>query len=130
LTIEHIDASHHGGDIAAMTIKKTIGRRIRLVRENLNMTQSEFANKIKVSPATVSGWELGDIGISIAAAIRVAKFSAVSLDWLLMGESDRVSEHPAEELTPEETRLLVAFRVYDRTAQSVILWVTEAGAKD
>lgn len=36
-----------------------IGNNIRRLREERNMLQSELAEKVNVSPATVSSWEVG-----------------------------------------------------------------------
>jgi transcriptional regulator with XRE-family HTH domain len=71
-----------------MDIKQNIGRRIRIVRASQKLTQEQMAKKLSVSPATVSAWEIGDIGISIEAAIRVSTFGDVSLDWLLNGKAE------------------------------------------
>lgn len=108
-----------------MTIKKDIGRRIRLIRANQKMTQEQFAKQLTVSPATVSGWEIGDIGISIEAAIRLANCADVSLDWLIKGEESQPSSIIDGNHTPEELRLMESFRGLSKTSQVAILRVVE-----
>ncbi len=108
-----------------MTIKKDIGRRIRMIRAGQKMTQEQMAKKLSVSPATVSGWEIGDIGISIEDAIRVAKFAGVSLDWLLNGKEEPPGSCLIAIHTPEELRLLEAFRKLSKTSQTAILRLAE-----
>ena len=115
----------HRGYIATMTIKKHIGRRIRIIRTSQKMTQEQIAKAVNVSPATVSGWEIGDIGISIEAAIRVSKFAGVSLDWLLKGIDETPENEPEDSHTPEEQRLLESFRRLSKTSQAAILRVAE-----
>ena len=108
-----------------MTIKKNIGRRIRQVRASQKMTQEQFAKKLNVSPATVSGWELGDIGIRIEAAIRVSQFAGVSLDWLLNGKDVVSVQCLIDAQTPEELRILLGFGKLSKTSQAAILRVVE-----
>jgi len=54
----------------------------------LKLTQAQLAERLNVAPATVSTWEIGDCGISIEAAIRLAELADISLDWLLRGVSE------------------------------------------
>jgi len=106
-------------------IKKDIGRRIRNIRASHKMTQEQIAKHLHVSPATISGWEIGDIGISIEAAIRIAKFAGVSLDWLLSGTEEMAGAGLKDTHTPEELRLVEAFRKRSKASQSAILRVAE-----
>ncbi len=112
-----------------MTIKQQIGRRIRIIRASQKMTQEQLAKQLGVSPATISGWEIGDIGISIEAAIRTAEYAKVSLDWLLRGNDEPPDKKPADSHTPEEQRLLEAFRHLSKTSQAAILRVVEVMQK-
>lgn len=84
-----------------------------------------MAKQLGVSPATVSGWEIGDFGISLETAIRVAKFGEVSIDWLLKGKNETYGNDPEENYTPEEQRLLISFRKLGKTSQAAILRVSE-----
>lgn len=112
-----------------MTIKKHIGRRIRSIRTEKRLTQEQIAKLLKVSPATISAWEIGDIGISVDAAVRIAKFAGVSLDWLLIGNNDSPEHCPVDTSTPEEQQLLEGFHRLSRTSQTAILRIIEVMQK-
>jgi len=96
-----------------------------MVRADQKMTQEQIAKQLKVSPATVSGWEIGDIGISIEAAIRLADFANVSLDWLLNDKHETPDNCSIDTYTPEEQRVLESFRKLSKTSQAAILRVVE-----
>lgn len=125
----------HDGDIPVMDIKKHIGKRIRQIRGQLKLTQLQLANALHVSPASVSAWELGDSGISIEAAIRLAKLAGVSLDYLLQGMGEARREWPEEPparheaLTPDETRMLEAYRKAGRADQRALVRFAAAVAR-
>lgn len=106
-------------------IRKSIGGRIRQTRAAQKLTQAELAKRIDVSPATVSGWEIGDYGISLEAAVRVADLAGVSLDWLVKGEEKSYECNPDNTNTPEELRLLESFRRLGKTSQSALLRVAD-----
>ena len=106
-------------------IRKHIGHRIRQIRASQRLTQAEMAKQLDVSPATVSGWEIGDYGISLESAINVARLSEVSLDWLVTGKESVSVNEPENTSTPEEVRLLAAFNRLSKTSQSALLRVAE-----
>lgn len=106
------------------TMRKHIGRRIRQIRADQKLTQAQLAQQIHVSPATVSGWEIGDSGISLEAAIRVAKLAGVSLDWLIHAKETPGAD-PADGHTPEELKLLENYRRLTRTSQAALMRVGE-----
>lgn len=108
-----------------ITIRKRIGRRIRQIRANKKITQVEMAKQLEVSPATVSGWEIGDFGISLEAAVRVANWADVSLGWLVTGNDASPGNGPDEIHTPEEQRLLESFQRLSKASQTAVLRVTE-----
>lgn len=84
-----------------------------------------MAKQLGVSPATISGWEIGDYGISLEAAVRIAEFTDVSLDWLVKGKDTPPGHEPEIAHTPEEIRLLEAFRILSKTSQSALLRIAE-----
>lgn len=57
--------------------------RLKTLRQAANLTQTELAEKILVSPRTVSFLEKGDRSPSIDTLIAVAKLFDVSVDYLL-----------------------------------------------
>ncbi|WP_053373935.1 helix-turn-helix domain-containing protein [Paenibacillus sp. FJAT-27812] len=64
-----------------------IKRRLKQLRQEKNLTMSEFAKLISVSPGNVGDWE-SESRTSIPGAkalISIATIFDVSLDWILLG---------------------------------------------
>ena len=65
----------------------TIGKRITMLRKQNNLTQTDLAQKIYVSPKTVSKWE-NDYGLpDIKIIPLLAEALQVDADYLLTGKS-------------------------------------------
>lgn len=62
--------------------------RIRDLREDHDLTQSEMAELLGVKQTTYSKYELGKILVPVDILIRLADFYQVSLDYLV-GRSDK-----------------------------------------
>lgn len=62
--------------------------RIRDLREDHDLTQSEMAELLGVKQTTYSKYELGKILVPIDILIRLADFYQVSLDYLV-GRSEK-----------------------------------------
>ena len=72
------------------TIEKTIGGekmphypRIRNLREDHDLTQTEMGKILSCSQRVYSNYERGDIDIPTQTLIRLAEFFRVSVDYLL-----------------------------------------------
>ena len=63
---------------------KTLGERIRFLRGDL--TQSEFADILRIKQAMVSRYEADKETPSPKVLLRVAQFCGKSMEWLLTGE--------------------------------------------
>ena len=63
-------------------------RRIRDLREDRDLSQADIAKILHVSQPTYSRYESGALDIPSSALITLAKFCAVSVDYLL-GLKDR-----------------------------------------
>lgn len=114
---------------APMNIKKSIGNRIRQARAKLGLTQEQLAKELHTSKSSISDWEIGDNLPKIPGAIELAQKAEVSLDWLLTG-SENDSNNPKEhDITPEEQRLLNAFRMLNRIDQAAVIRIIEAMKK-
>ncbi len=61
--------------------------RIRDLREDRDLSQKELAAILSVSQTTYSRYETGVLDIPSQTLIKLARFYAVSLDYLL-GQSD------------------------------------------
>ena len=62
-------------------------RRIRDLREDKDMTQTEISKILFCSQRVYSNYERGDIDIPTAVLIKLADFHGVSVDYLL-GRTD------------------------------------------
>ena len=68
------------------TSREEIGARLRELRGDL--TQQEFADKLKLSRSYISDVERGRSYPSIPFLVAIAVNCGTSLDWLLTGEED------------------------------------------
>lgn len=66
----------------------TFSSRIKELRSSLSLTQTEFAEKINTTQATLSSYENTDKTPSLDIVKKIAEVFKVSIDWLL-GLSDK-----------------------------------------
>jgi DNA-binding XRE family transcriptional regulator len=66
-----------------------IGERLAKIREGLDLSQSEIARAIAVTPQAWNAWENGRERISIVHAIRLFEIFGVSLDWIYLGNAGK-----------------------------------------
>lgn len=64
-------------------VAKELGRKIHLLRTNLNLSQIAFAGKIGIKQSTLSSYEKGNASPSLDILVTIAKQFDVSIDWLL-----------------------------------------------
>lgn len=62
---------------------KTIGKRIKILREKNNLTQAELAKKLFVKRETVNYWENGTRDLKSQSIIQLAELFNVSCDYIL-----------------------------------------------
>ena len=60
-----------------------IADRIKILRENNNLTQSELAKKLNITRSSVNAWEMGISVPSTSYIIEISRFFNVSTDYLL-----------------------------------------------
>jgi transcriptional regulator with XRE-family HTH domain len=65
---------------------KPVGRRLRLTREALRLTQREFAQRCGMATNTYGQYETGARLISPKRAIDLCDAYALTLDWIYRGE--------------------------------------------
>ena len=78
-----------GNDVGGrgMYDTKEIGKRIRLLRKNHNMTQRELTKILHLSDTgAVSKMENGKLPVSMNIVIEVADIFGVSIKYVLLGE--------------------------------------------
>lgn len=65
------------------TLSKVMAGRIRLLRQQVGMTQAELAAKLEVSTALVTQWEMGVRKPSLPVIVALAKTLGVSVDYIV-----------------------------------------------
>lgn len=78
---------------------KEMGARVRTARQNLNLSQVEFAELAQLHPTYVSQIENGKANMSIDVFIRLTEALQVSADWLLRSEVPSVTQLQNNEVT-------------------------------
>lgn len=68
----------------------TIGKRIRILRAELRMTQGEFAKLLNTATSTVSGWENDIMTPKISKLKSIADLAGISVEELLGKEKQNV----------------------------------------
>lgn len=63
-----------------------VGERVFELLDRYNLQQKALADYIKVSKATVNGWQRPNRNPSVDLIVPIAKFFSVSTDYLLTGE--------------------------------------------
>ena len=63
-----------------------LGARIAALRRHANMSQSELAQRLQVSPSAIGMYEQGRREPSVDTLIALARCFQVSLDYLMTGE--------------------------------------------
>ena len=83
----HLERSEKGMDffmkIEENDLQKSIGRRIKLARLNLNYTQSDLAEKVDLSTRYISQLERGIAFGSANTIVQICKALKISPDFLL-----------------------------------------------
>lgn len=67
--------------------------RIRALREDQDLTQTDVANLLKIGQKTYSDYELGKTRIPLDSMLVLAKYYNVSMDYL-SGASDIKTAYP------------------------------------
>ena len=65
--------------------------RIRNLREDADMTQTEIAKVLKCSQRVYSNYERGDLDIPTEILIKLANFHDVSVDYILNRTDNKVT---------------------------------------
>ena len=67
--------------------------RIRNLREDSDLTQTDMANTLSIAQTTYSDYERGRLNIPIPILIRLARYYNTSIDYLL-GLTDEKKAYP------------------------------------
>lgn len=87
-----------------------IGEEIRRLRNDLRLTQDEFAQKVGIHGRQLARYEAGTNKPSIEILKRIADFCEISLDRLVYGRDDYL----AKRVKVTDQELLQLFRKVDR----------------
>ena len=79
-----------------------IGKRIKQVRRESNLTQKDIAEKVNVAPSTIMRYEQGTISdIKIPVVESIAKALNVNPSWLLGYDVPKEAKSPSYYLDPD-----------------------------
>ena len=81
--------------------KKTLGGRIRKLRELKHLTQEELGDMIDSDGNTVSRWETGKLGIGNSFIVKLARALDTSTDYILIGDASQSENSSSEANNPE-----------------------------
>lgn len=92
--------------------------RLRMLRQELNLTQLELGKKVGVSKSNISKYEAGDVEIGNELLFAFAELFGVTTDYLLGFSNIRepydvqtiAAHHDADEFTEEELRAIEEFK--------------------
>ncbi len=75
-----------------------LGERIAALRRQANLSQSELAEHLRISPSAVGMYEQGRREPSVDTLVSMARIFRVSLDYLLTGQASQGEERAIREL--------------------------------
>lgn len=91
-----------------------VGQRIRRLRKYRQMTQKELAEKVMISPSSITRLESGKIMVSVFAIMEIAKTLQVPVSVILMDNADDFEEDELaiiiaklRKCTPEQRKVLL-----------------------
>ena len=84
-----------------------IADRIRQLREQYGMTQTELAKKLGITRSSVNAWEMGISVPSTQYIIELSQLFGVTTDYLLLNEKETTIS--VSGLTEEDIRILNIF---------------------
>lgn len=93
-----------------------IGNRVKLLRKELGLSQSEFAEKIRYDRSNLSKIERGDIEISPAMRLLICLVFNVREDWIL---TDDGAMFNATEMVPKKAHGLFDFDLMKEVIEAV-----------
>ncbi len=83
---------------------KYLGKKIRIIRKINNLTQDEFANKIKTKRSNISYYEIGRNSMSSADLKDICDTFGFSADWCLGSTDICIKREPKVKIKPEEIK--------------------------
>lgn len=93
-------------------------KRLRTLRENINLMQKEVAERLKINQVTYNRYEKGEREPDNDTLKKIADFFNVSTDYLLGREN--VSSFDTIDITPEDIELLKQIKKASAEKQKAI----------
>ena len=66
--------------------REQLGKRIRQIRKDENLSQRKLAKKLGISQTLVGFFERGQRRVPIDILLEISRMGEVSLDWLVTGQ--------------------------------------------
>ncbi len=85
-------------------LNKEIGKRVQIARKNVDLTQENLAEKIKISPQFLSDIETGRSGMSFDTLLSLCDILKVTPNYIL-GKNNK------KNISPEIEELLINFPI-------------------
>ena len=76
-----------------------IAEKIKKLRNDKRLTQTDLANRLDVSRSAVNAWEQGTNNPTLNYAVELAEIFEVSIDYLIGGSDNKID---ISELTDDE----------------------------
>lgn len=97
--------------------------RLKELREGLQLSQEQLAQKIKTSQRNIGRWENGENEPSVTFVITLADFFGCTTDYLLGREDDYgiITAGQTTVLTKDEEELLSVYRKMDANTKQQTL---------
>lgn len=92
--------------------------RLKVCRENCNLSQKQVAIELNVSAPTVSQWESGVASPSTMNLIKLSDLYGVSLDYLIGRIDKKIDEKSS--LSFDETNLISDYRLLNEQGKEYI----------
>ena len=90
---------------------KDVGRRIRIKRDNINMTRDKLAEAIDVTPKFIQDIEYGNKGMSIETLARLSEALGLTTDYILKGIVDEEGQDIERQAV--KNNILGSLKIYD-----------------
>src|SRR5262245_53599691 len=95
-------------DLSSAALRQVVGRRIRQLRRQKNLTQYQLAKRAKIAPNTLRGIETGGKHTQFAKLIRVARALSTTVGVLMhtiQGEPDAWANPLLRDLRTEDLQM-------------------------
>lgn len=74
-------------------MKKEICKRIKEIRNSLNMNKNEFASYLQITPQYLGTIESGENCLSVEKIVLLSEKTSISTDYILLGKENVLDEN-------------------------------------